>query len=554
VLSCIFLLILISIPCEAIYLRWGLLGDGLEGFSPFIFPKSDVFSMTNSIWESLYTYAPETFEYIPWMADGIYQMDLENKTCVVSLKKGIKWSDGKPVTANDIVFTANVIINLKIPGYYRYFEFVKSVKKIDTYTVLYTLKEVRSIFVFGTLMQMIIPEHIWKPVVKKAAESKKPHKFLLAYKPSIDMMVGDGMFIPKEWVKGDHILFVANPNYFARGRQVKGRNKKYIVGPYVDGIYYKIYKDIDTAILDMQRGELDYIQSYIPPDRLPLLFLDQNVVLTELPENGICYLSWNLRKKPFSDEKFRKALTYLIDKPYIQSKILRNMGTWLSTVVPPCNTYWHDPLTMDYGNKIGMNEGKRLAKAREILVSAGYYWDENEKLYYKDGTSVKPFSILIPSVNFDPVRTTVGILIQRWWKKIGLSINLIPISPSDIMDKVFVERNFDCWISIWRLTLFPDYLRTLFVSEEDTPGGSNPEGYHDEAFDKEANLFVQTLDMSRARKICFDLQEKIQDTLPYVPLYVRTIVEVHSKRSMGWIEQLNGIGNKWSLAFLKLAY
>ena len=539
-------------PSEAVYLKCGIVSDVLEMTNPFTFQASEARYVMNYIWEPLYTFAPETFEYIPWMADGMYQLDLENKTCIVTLKKGIKWSDGRPVTADDVVFTANVILDFKIPHFYRYFEFIKSVKRVDTYTVLYTLKEMRSTFIFGTLMQPIFPKHIWEPVVEGFKGSEDPQKALLDFKPTIDMMVGDGMFIPKEWIRNDHVLSVVNSYYFARGREVKGRSKKYVVGPYVDGIYYKLYKSTDAAILALLRGEIDYIWSSIGPDKLPLIALNSSVILTKLPENSICYLSWNLRKRPFNDVRFRKALAYLIDKPYIRSKILRNMGIWLSTVVPPYDTYWYNPFTIDYGNRDEMGEKDRIMKAKEILKGAGYSWNKEGKLLYPDGTPVEPFTILTPSFNYNSVRMSISVLIKRWWEKIGLSVTLIPTSPSNIVNKVFMKREFDCWISGWRLPLFPDYLRAFFASKEDFPGGGNPEGYHNDEFDKEADLFVRTLDVSKAREVSFELQKILQDELPYVPLYVRTIVEVHSRRSIGWIEQLNGIGNRWSLAFLKI--
>ena len=506
--------------------------------------------------ETLYTLSPETFEIIPWLAEGRPDYDSSSNTCVVHLKKGVEWEDGTPFTAEDVVFTAQVFLEFKVPRYISDWDFVTKVEAIDAYTVRFTLKEPYAIFFTGTLMSLIVPKHIWEPVIKKARDSENPLTTLLQYE--VTKPVGMGPFKFVEWRKGSYVKLACNPHYFASGKEVKGRE----VGPFTDEILFKIYRTTDTAILALQKGELDYIWWPIQPGFVERLIRDERIEVTQNPENGLKYLAFNFRKAPFNDIKFRQAVAYLIDKEFIRTRVLQNYGEALYSVVPPGNKLWFNPDTPKYGK--GMSKAERLREAVRILEEAGYSWKKKpqvenegdivrgEGLIMPDGKPVPPFTILTPPADYDPLRAMCGMLIQEWLRDAGMRASAAPTSFGDIVNKVNVEWNFDCYLLGWKLSIDPDYMRTFFHSKEVVRDGYNSMGYINPEFDKLADASAREMDEERRRQIIFEMQEFIMREAPYIPLYTSTQVEAHRKdRFTGWVNQLDGIGNGWSFLFLK---
>ncbi len=522
------------------------------------FKASDVWSwhVLGFLYESLYTRNPETFEIIPWLAEGEPEYDKETRTCIVHLRKGVKWEDGAPFTAQDVVFTAQVLIDFKIPRYISDWDFVERVEAVDDYTLRFTLKEPFVIFFTATLMSLIVPKHIWEPIIKEAEKTENPLATLLDYE--ITAPIGMGPFKFVQWRKGSYVKLARNPNYFATGREVKGRK----VGPFIDEILFKIYRTTDTAILALQKGEIDYIWWAIQPGFIRSLRRDKSIEITNNPENGLRYLAFNLRRPPFNDINFRQAVAYLIDKQFIQTRVLQNYGQALYSIVPPGNKFWFNPDTRQYGKE--MSRAERVRKAIEILKEANYRWNKppaindkgevirGEGLIMLNGKPVPPFTILTPPADYDPLRAMCGMLIQEWLREIGIPATSTPTSFGDIVNKVNTEWNFDTYLLGWKLGIDPDHMRTFFHSKEVVRDGYNSMGYINQEFDKLADASAREMDEEKRREIIFKMQEFIVEEAPYIPLFTSAQVEAYRKdRFTGWVNQLDGIGNGWSFLFLQ---
>jgi len=522
------------------------------------FKASDVWSwnVVGFFYESLYARNPVTFEIIPWLADGDPEFDKKTNTCIVHLKKGIRWEDGVSFTAQDVVFTARVFLDFKVPRYISDWDFVKKVEALDDYTLKFYLEEPYAIFFTGTLMSLIVPKHIWEPIVKEAKKAESPLTTLLEYE--VTRPIGMGPFRFSEWRRGAYVKLVKNQDYSASGRKVKGK----IVGPYIDEILFKIYGTTDTAILALKRGEIDYIWWPIQPGFVKDLEKNPEIEVTDNPENGLKYLAFNLRRAPFSDINFRRAVAYLIDKDFLVRRILQNYGERMDNIVPPGNGFWFNPDTPKYGK--GMNRQERIKKATEILEKGGYSWKrkpevlgngrivKGEGLTMPDGKPVKSFTILTPPADYDPLRAISGLLIQEWLREVGIPVISTPTSFGDIVNKVNTEWNFDTYLLGWKLSLDPDYMRTFFHSKEIVRDGYNSMGYSNPAFDRLADRSAKELNEEKRRELIFEMQEYIIKEAPYIPLYTARLIEAYRKDSFtGWVNQLDGIGNGWSFLFLK---
>jgi peptide/nickel transport system substrate-binding protein len=147
------------------------------------------------------------------------------------------------------------------------------------------------------------------------------------------------------------------------------------------------------------------------------------------------------------------------------------------------------------------------------------------------------------------------MLIQQWLRQVGIPASSKPSSFGSITQQVKVKRQFDAFILGWgNLAIDPDYLRTFFHSKEDRPYGRNPMGYHNDRYDKIADESACTMDEAKRRDLIFKMQELIVEEAPYIPLYVPYEVEAcRTDGFMGWNEDLNGVGNHWSLLLIKPA-
>ncbi len=508
------------------------------------------------LYESLYSRNPQTFEIIPWLAEGEPEYDQTANTCVVRMKKGALWDDGVPVTARDVAFTGQLMIEFKIPRFYSGWSFVEKVEALDDCTIRYTLKEPYAVFYTDTLMSIILPEHAWAPIVAEVKKAADPLTNLLDYR--IEQPVGMGAFKFKEWNKGSYVKLVKNDRYFATGMEVKGQR----VGPYIDEILLKVYGTTDAAILALKKGDIDFYWWPIQPGFVETLKTDPRIGVTENAEDGFKYLAFNVRRAPFNDVSFRRATAYLIDKDFIVKRVLQGYGERNDNIVPPGNAYWFNPETPKFGK--GMSPAERMKKAVEILKQAGYSWERepgiNDRgeieagsgLTMPGGEKIKPFTLLTPPADYDPQRAMSGTFIQQWWREAGIPVTAAPTSFGDIVNKVHSEWNFDTYLLGWTLAIDPDYLRGFFHSREIVKDGYNSMGYSNPGYDRLAESSAREMDLEERRAIILKMQDYIIREAPMIPLYSAAKIEAFRKdRFTGWVDQLEGIGNGWSFVFLK---
>lgn len=504
---------------------------------------SDVWSWRVIGWfyESLYTREPLTHKVIPWVADGYPEYG--PKYAIVKMKKGITWENGEELTAEDVKFTADIFLDFKVPRYYSDWEYVEKVEVLDKYKVKFYIKyDCTPLLLENTLLSLILPKKVWEPIVNDARKKEEPLKYLMEY--TFEKPLSCGPFVFDEWKKGAYIKIKSRKDYFFKNTIVQ--NKK--VGPFYDGILFKIYGTTDAAIMALKKGDIDFFYWPVEPGFVSELKKEKNITVVISPDNGFFYTGFNLRKKPFSDINFRKAVCTLIDKDFIIKRVLQGYAKPAWTVVPPANKFWYNPKTQKYGDKLKKDE--RIKLARKILKDAGYTWDKNKNLLCPDGKKVPEFNILTPPADYDPIRAMCGTLIQQWLQDAGIPAIAKPTSFATLIQKVNTERNFDMYILGWSLGIDPDYVRQFFHSSQDVPEGYNSPGYRNSYFDKIVEKTMFECDEEKRRNLIFRAQEILAKDLPYIPLYFRDKIEAYNNRTFsGWFSDLGGIGG--SIVYLK---
>lgn len=338
---------------------------------------------------------------VKWTADGVqpllaesWDVEEDGKAFVFHLREGVKWHDGEPFTADDVVFSFNIFANPAVGSTYAsklsdvvgYDEFqagtatsLAGVTKVDDMTVRVELKSPAPLWVeLQQISISILPEHILGSV---APDQLRTH-------PYWKNMVGTGPFIMTKFVDDQYIEGVANPDYF-------------LGKPKLDKIVFQIYADTTAILNALEAGELDatpYEGGGIPLDQVQRFeAMDHLAVLGDMDAGLPTFIMLNLEDPDFAKPEVRQAMMHAIDRETIMETIRMNYGTISNTMFPaewarPANLeeYPYDP-----------------EKAAELLKAAG--WDPNRKidfLYYYN----------------DQVNKDIVVAIQSYLAAVGINV------------------------------------------------------------------------------------------------------------------------------------
>jgi len=315
-------------------------------------------------------------------------------------------------------------------------------------------------------------------------------------------------------------------------------------GPYVDAVVYPLYGTMAAAALAVIAGDVHY---HLNPLGYEKGLADQlreapNVEVIENAANGFFYLSFNLRKSPFNNIWFRKAVDCLIDREYVTEELLAGVAIPGYHPVPPGNAYWYKELTPEQKDArcVGFTRAEKVKRAVEYLKQGGFSW-EVEPEVLPDGT-IKPgkglmlngvkvpeIELIHPNPAYDNKRNIFGLHVAKVLNEVGIPLRNVPTGFRVIVSRVFVEQDFDMWELGWGLGIYPDHLEAFFHSRNTEPGGFNPEGYSNPEFDALADALLAEQDLAKAREIVFQMLDMLSEELPYAVLFYAPVVEGYRK-------------------------
>lgn len=509
------------------------------------------------IYQPLYVHDPDTLDLVPWLASSMPVYDARNLTYTVTLRDAL-WSDGTAFTSRDVAFTGELIQSFRVPRYASNWKFIDRIETPGPQTVIFYLKHPMAAFLSGTLSTPIVQAKAWAPVVEKARTTAKPLATLMNTR--MPRLVGTGPFMLEQWRRGAFVHLKRNPRFFGTGRQINGR----MLGPFVDDLVYSVFGTSDVAILALKRGSIDMFWWPIQPGYIEDLRRQKGIRLFTNEKSALYFIGFNLRHAPFDDVILRRAAAYLIDKDFIVSRILQGQGTKMFSVVPAENRFWYCRDLPRYGD--GLSRETRIKVAYRLLTDAGYTWavppvdaagrvQPASEIRLPDGSPMARFTILTPPADYDPHRATSGLMIQEWFRELGMPAYARPMAFSSLLQQVKGNHDFDAFIlGYGHLRMDPGYVRNLFYSGNDKARGWNMSGYHNPEFDALADRSESEMDPDKRRVLVDEMQQMIARDLPYIPLYKPSVVEaVRTDRFVGWVSMLEGIGNIWSMCQVRPA-
>ena len=420
------------------------IGEGPKTFNPFNAKDNISAIMSEVMYDGLLSTHPVTGQPIPKLAKS-FKISDNGTGYIITLRKGLKWSDGKPITADDVVFTwrdiifaglgntstrDSVIIDGKLP----------TVEKVDSYTVKFLTPKPYAPFI-RVLSTPIAPKHVFETAVKKGNEyfdgylstNTKPEDFVIS-----------GAFKIKEYVPAQRVVYERNPNYYI----INKNNEKL---PYLDKLVYLIVGDLNNEVLKFEAKEIDTISLQgSKVARYKAMETYSDFILHNLgPDTGTMYLSLNLNNRKndkgkfyvdpkkqvwFQDRNFRKAVDYAVDRKNIVLNIANGIGAPL--------------FTAESQNSIFLNKDlkpyeKDIEKSKELLKKSGFTWDKNGLLYDKKGNRVE-FDLYTNAGNTE--REAIGVMIKQDLEDLGMKINFKPIEFNSLVNKLINTFDWDAVI------------------------------------------------------------------------------------------------------------
>ncbi len=329
-----------------------------------------------SIWTQLLIYdqlvrpSADGTKIEPGLADK-WEISPDGKTYTFHLRDGAKFSDGKPVTPEDVIFSLKRAAGEK-SGWARFFKPITGYEKVDDQTVKLSLEE--------PFTPMLNNLALFPASVLPAAElEQKGDKFF-------DAPVGSGPFSLKAWDKGQRVSLDKNPNYWQQGK------------PAIDQAILEIIGDDNARILKLKAGELDAALD-IPFNQVAMLKNDANIKTDVAKVFRTDLVQLNTSKKPFDDVRVRQALNYAIDTRTLIQGVLKGNGEPAASSLPIMAHHNTDIKPYPYD----------VAKAKQLLSEAGL----------ADGFSA---TLLIAAGNVTDRQ--IGLVIQNALAKVGVKIQL----------------------------------------------------------------------------------------------------------------------------------
>ncbi len=370
----------------------------------------------------------KTMKPVPDLAQR-WEVSPDGRIWTFYLRKDVRWSDGEPFTADDVVFTFNdVYYNDSIPSSTRDILTVKGkkikVEKVDRYTVRFTLPQPFAPFL-NALSAEILPEHRLRKHVEDGTFNTA---WNVGTHPS--RIVGTGPWVIKEYVKGQRVVFERNPYYYERDKE--GRRL-----PYIKRKVGIIVSEPDTALLKFKNKEVDYIGLRAQDIQFVARMKNPRIRVYDLgptPSTTFLVFNQNPRSKVppyklrwFQNKLFRKAISHAIDREGISYLVYNGLAQPLYTPITPANRpYYREGLYPTYEYN--------LEKAKEILKSLGFEdRDGDGVLEDSEGKDLK-FTLITNAGNKE--RETIGNIIKEDLKKIGIEVHFQPIDFNSLVSRL----------------------------------------------------------------------------------------------------------------------
>ncbi len=447
--------------------------------------------------------ADENLEMQPYAARD-WEFSDDGLEWTFELRDDVYFHDGVQLTADDVVYTYMAILHPDYTGHRRpTYRSIEDVVAVDDFTVKFILSEPFAPLL-SNLTLGILPAHLFEdqPIgeMRELEVNMQP--------------IGAGPYVFEEWRSGEYMVLTRNPDFF-------------LDGPYIEQVRIRFYGDEQVMLTALEAGDIDYMGS-IPPDDIERVVQEHadRFNFIERQQNGYSYIGLKQTDARLSDLRVRQAMTYGIDRQGIVDAVLGGYGTVMNANIPPFSWAYNPDLEPYEYNP---------DKAVQLLEDAG--WTDIGDDGIRRNAEGERLSVECVTNAGNIIRESSLLIAQDNLSEIGFELKPEFYEWSVLLDQYLDVAMFESYLLGWGLGLDPDaYL--FFHSEAGVDEQGNLVGFNDVEYDNSRvdellELGRTTMDHDARVEIYREIQELLNEELPYVFLYSQDLVTAMAKHVEG---------------------
>lgn len=490
-------------------------GGSPDTLNPGTATLAEAYTLFELVYSSMYelnldgTYSPDLAKSLDISEDGT--------VLTFTIRDDLKWHDGQPVTAQDVVFSYQFYQTHEdfpfMPVYTEYFE---KVEAPDAQTVVLTLTEPLPNLESQLFWLFILPKHIWEAYDTPTG----------AVEFANEAMIGSGPFRLKEYKPGEFVHLEA----------VKDHPR----APKVDEVVFQTFDNQDALVQALVTGQVDMITE-MPNTAVPALRNAENIqlvigaplapdiadiILNQTPPD-LCPPDGKCTGHPaLRDRNVRLALAHATDKQKIIDVVLLGLGTPGLTLIPNGLGMWYNDTIQDFPFDI--------AEANRILDEAGYKDSDGDGVReMPDGSNPLNFRLYWP--NDSATAPRVAELLGETWNQIGVKLQPQALDPDTLTSVCCPTFDYDVMIWGWGSDPDPGFLLSVHLTDQ-IPTGTSETGYSNPEFDELYRQQATEMDPQKRKEIIWKMQEILhRDVVYIVPYYAEATQAFRTDRFKGWI-------------------
>lgn len=499
--------------------------NNVGSFNPLVGVEVPEYEVWNLQYATLTDKAAEDFATIPGLAESWEASD-DGQTYTYTLREGLLWSDGEPLTADDIAFTVNRAREEEWLNHHSTVQnLTANVVDERTVEIVSSVPDPK----LPTMDVYILPEHVW---------GELDDEEITEYR-ALDG-VGSGPFTLAEFQRGQFWRLEANESYWI------GR-------PEVDEVVFRLFNNPDAMVAALERGEVDAIHD-VPSNAIAGLESTEGIVVVDGQQGGFDEIAVNGGRPEsqrvegignghpaLSDLEFRRAIAHAIDKQTIVDRVLVGRGTPGTTMSPSASPAWIPEIPEE--EQLAFD----LDRARQILEDAGYV-DMNGNGVREMPGGGEDIELVYAVRTESQVAAPVAEFVSGWLEEIGIGTTLRPMNDNTLIE-VIGKGDYDLFHWGWVPFVDPDPMLSYFKCDQLSLDPDDPTNYYndaswcDPAYDEDYQAQNTELDREAREEIVHRMLRRLYDAAVYHVLYYEGDQQAYrTDRYEGWIRQPAEVG------------
>ncbi len=451
-----------------------------------------------------------------------WEISEDNLTYTFRLRRGVRWSDGEPFGADDVIFTFRCIFDDRYPNRLKHQYTIEgkpvTCRKIDSHTVAFTTPEIFAPFLINIGWAEILPEHRLRAAYEDGTLLKQWSAETAREEPGA--IAGTGPWTIQSYKPGQQIVFTRNPNSWRADR--KGQRL-----PYIGHLVWRFVNEHNARKVNFFTGKIDYLG--IQADDLAWLKKNEKTVGYTIyergPAAGIGFIWFNQNPgkneggEPyippykldwFTNKHFRQAVAYGFDRASVIEGPYMGKARPLHSIISPANKKWHHPGVKRYPYD--------PAKSRKLLESEGFTWDEAGELAGPRGNRVQ-FELLTTKIDSIRRESLINTFIKNM-KDLGIRVKASYLDFSTLVRRTDTTFDYDAAMMGFTGGGDPSGGKAIYMSGGRLhvwhPRQETPATEWEARVDDLMILQERTLDEEQRRKYIFEVQEIFSEQLPLI--------------------------------------